>query len=524
MPEPRSAASPAMIRQHLIAAQRLAWGDPLEHAAMQAGMTTDALRQREAEPDFQVVREAEEALLALDSAAWERRMDGQMRQAAERALIDGRVSTVNLLLKARLNLTSVTGKRAPRDLDDDKDEREDDEDDDEDGLDDEAWLATVPVVESDPEREAERRRALLKIEPKAVRRIMARGSLRSVEQHLVCGDPVARPLLSAAAARLLQTRISELSRPSASSWPAAGGMAAGDGLAPIARRSSGRWPTGGSASSGSSCASGSLCRRWRSRPSSRKAAERGAARARGAGGRGVRGRGDSTTRPGSRPCRWSRPTPSARPSGGGCCWRSSTRVPAMRSSTRPCSGIEQYSVAADPVAYEEWFARQPKPPRSRAKCLTAEDAAAVEWVTRHNPPWIRGQYLGYYRPPVSAHLFLPGAKGDDEPGTVIEGAPAESAAPAPRATTESPVAALSARIVRLLDRTAVRLPEEVDLAEAICALKWPKWPDYQGPIDPFLLRRALSDIRLDDGTINWLGSHELARACKSAAVKQPQGP
>ena len=173
--------------------------------------------------------------MALNSAAWEQRMDGQKRQAAERALIDGRVSTVNLLLKARLNLTSVTGRPAPRSDEDDKDERDDDEDDDEDGLDDEAWLASLPVVESDPEREAERRRALMRVEPKMVRRVIGHAPLR---------------------------------------------------------------------------------------------------------------------------------------------------------------GIEQYLVADDPVAYEEWFARQPKPPRSPAKCLTAADAAAVEWVTRHNPPWIRGQYLG----------------------------------------------------------------------------------------------------------------------------------
>ena len=187
----------------------------------------------------------------------------------------------------------------------------------------------------------------------------------------------------------------------------------------------------------------------------------------------------------------------------------------------PLRGIEQYLVAADPVAYEEWFARQPKPPRSPAKSLTAADAAAVEWVTRHNPPWIRGQYLGYYRPPVPAHLFLPGAKGDDEPVQAIDASPVEP--PAAPAVTESPVAALRARITRLLDRSQPRLAEELDLAEAICALKWPKWPDYRGALDPFLLRRALSDIRLDDATINWLGSHELARACR-AAVKQPQGP
>jgi hypothetical protein len=137
------------------------------------------------------VRQAEEALLALGSAAWERRMDGQMRQAAERALIDGRVSTLNLLLKARLNLTSIIGRPAPRDLDDDKDEREDDEDDDEDGVDDATWLAGLPVVEADPEREAQRRRALMQVEYRQVRRVMGEATLRQIEQYLVAADPVA---------------------------------------------------------------------------------------------------------------------------------------------------------------------------------------------------------------------------------------------------------------------------------------------------------------------------------------------
>jgi hypothetical protein len=97
----------------------------------------------------------------------------------------------------------------------------------------------------------------------------------------------------------------------------------------------------------------------------------------------------------------------------------------------------------------------------------------------------------------------------------------------PSSPAESPVAAPRAHITRLLDRTAVRLPEEFDLAEAICALKWPKWPkwpDYRGGIDTFRLRRTLTDIRIDGATLHWLGSHELAQACKAAGVKQPQGP
>ena len=173
-------------------------------------------------------------------------------------------------------------------------------------------------------------------------------------------------------------------------------------------------------------------------------------------------------------------------------------------------GIEQYLVADDPVAYEEWFARQPKPPRSPAKSLTAADAAAVEWVTRHNPPWIRGQYLGYYRPPVPAHLFLPGATGDEPPPS----APPPVAAPTP------PLPDLPARVARLLDRSQPRLAEELDLAEAICAVKWPNWPDYRGAIDLGLLRLALKEFRIDAATLHWLDSHELARACREAGANE----
>src|SRR4051794_21386960 len=80
----------------------------------------------------------------------------------------------------------------------------------------------------------------------------------------------------------------------------------------------------------------------------------------------------------------------------------------------PLSGIEHYLVAGDPVAYEAWFARQPKPPKVAMDFMTEQDVAAVNWVTRHNPPWARGKYLGYYRPPVPAHLFEPGAAGAED--------------------------------------------------------------------------------------------------------------
>ena len=183
----------------------------------------------------------------------------------------------------------------------------------------------------------------------------------------------------------------------------------------------------------------------------------------------------------------------------------------------PLSGIEHYLVAGDPVAYEEWFARQPKPPRVEAAFMTEEDCALVDWVTRHNPPWARGKYLGYYRPPVPAHLFEPGAVAEepDPPRPACLPAPAVAEAVAPA----TPVADLRARIKRLLDRGQPRLVEELDLAEAICAVKWPNWPAYKGPIDLSLLRRALSGVAIDTKTLHWLGSTELAQACRG--VRQP---
>ena len=116
-------------------------------------------------------------------------------------------------------------------------------------------------------------------------------------------------------------------------------------------------------------------------------------------GRAAGGRGRPGARGGAAPrssCRWS-PRRSAAPS-----------------ATRRLSGIEHYLVAGDPVAYEAWFARQPKPPKVAMDFMTEEDVAAVNWVTRHNPPWARGKYLGYYRPPVPAHLFEPGAAGEED--------------------------------------------------------------------------------------------------------------
>ena len=47
-------------------------------------------------------------------------------------------------------------------------------------------------------------------------------------------------------------------------------------------------------------------------------------------------------------------------------------------------------------------------------------------------------------------------------------------------------------------------------------MRWPKWPGYTGPVDLFVLRRVLQRFTLDAATLHWLGSHELARACRAA--------
>jgi hypothetical protein len=174
--------------------------------------------------------------------------------------------------------------------------------------------------------------------------------------------------------------------------------------------------------------------------------------------------------------------------------------------------LEQFHAIGDPdpTVYEQWLARQPKP-EFKPVALSEEDRAAIRHVTRHNPPWIRGEYLGFYRKPVPRELFEQGHAAPPAPTDDVVAAAAALAAPA-----GSPLELLRARVTRLLDRAAPRLPDELDLAEAVCALKWPKWPGYAGPVDLDPLRQALRDVAIDTETLHWLGGHEIAEACKAA--------
>ena len=218
-----------------------------------------------------------------------------------------------------------------------------------DALDDQAWVATLPVVEADPEREARRRELLLQVEPAILRRAI--------------------------------------------------------GHAPL--------------------------RRHRELPAARHGRLRGVVRAPAEAA--ARGAGEPER---DRPRRWSTTSPG-------------TTRPGSRASTCPTGGR-----------------------RCRRSCSVARAPCRKRPSPRQPPP-------------------------------------------SPAATIATPLAELRARVARLLDRGAARRPDELDLAEAVCALTWPNWGPYRGPVDLELLRRALEGRKLDGRTLAWLDSHEFADACRA---------
>lgn len=145
-------------------------------------------------------------------------------------------------------------------------------------------------------------------------------------------------------------------------------------------------------------------------------------------------------------------------------------------------------------AFEAWAAGQPAAEPCQAD---PEDLALARWITRHNPPWAHGPQPGETVP-------RPACLGPSPP------VPAND--PRPDPASEEP--ALRARLARLLDRTAAKDRSDLDLAHAICALSWPKYPAYAGRLDLMLLRRILQTVPIDSATLHWLDSHELARAAE----------
>ena len=86
--------------------------------------------------------------------------------------------------------------------------------------------------------------------------------------------------------------------------------------------------------------------------------------------------------------------------------------------------------------------------------------------------------------------------------------------PAPRQPRPAPdpLAALRARLDRLLAGPGPKDPEEWDLIAAIRALKLPGAAPYRGPIDPGQLDRLLAEHRFDDAGLAWLAGLRPAHA------------
>ncbi|MEK0083896.1 hypothetical protein, partial [Benzoatithermus flavus] len=152
-------------RQRLVAARQLALGDDLESAAAEAGIELEALERLLEDVGFARLRVAQARLLHLSEEAWNERLQGMLRFGIESALADGKVSTVNLLLRERAALRAGGPPASPRAraamaetvaaLDDEKEPEEDEE---EDAAEDAAAAdaAVLPPVEADPAREAAR--------------------------------------------------------------------------------------------------------------------------------------------------------------------------------------------------------------------------------------------------------------------------------------------------------------------------------------------------------------------------------
>jgi hypothetical protein len=88
-------------RQRWIAAQRLAAGDSLRLAAVMANTNSAVLSLLlNEDPEFQGLIEDGRAIHAMPRDEWCARAEAFARDAAERAMVDGRVSTLNLCLKA----------------------------------------------------------------------------------------------------------------------------------------------------------------------------------------------------------------------------------------------------------------------------------------------------------------------------------------------------------------------------------------------------------------------------------------
>ncbi len=182
----------------------------------------------------------------------------------------------------------------------------------------------------------------------------------------------------------------------------------------------------------------------------------------------------------------------------------------------PLRGIEQYSVAGDPVAYEEWFARQPKPPREPGQ-LPDRGGRRCGRVGHPPQPALDQGPVSRLLPPARAGAPV-SARGEADRTTSSSQRPTRAASRRRRPTR--PGRATCRHGSPACSTAAARLAEELDLAEAICALKWPKWPDYRGAIDPFLLRgRCRTSASTTPPSTGWAATSWPAPAGRRARTR-----
>jgi hypothetical protein len=104
-------------------------------------------------------------------------------------------------------------------------------------------------------------------------------------------------------------------------------------------------------------------------------------------------------------------------------------------------------------------------------------------------------------------------------------APVPGPAPVPAPLAPPPPSALDllrARLDRLLETGEIpRHPDDVDLAEAVCSILWPKWPAYHGKLSLTEVRLALGGRELDERALARLGG---ADAGPPPPTKPPPKP
>ena len=225
---------------------------------------------------------------------------------------------------------------------------------------------------------------------------------------------------------------------------------------------------------------------------------------------------DSSPRPGSwtrragwAPCRWSRPDAAREANGGRCSAGGAHSRSAARSGHAPPERHRALPVAATPWPTRHGSRASPSP-------TCAGGLHDREPWPRRSPATTRPgsrRVPGLLPPAGAGDLFEPGAAG--------AAAPPPAARPAAGAGTTEPGPPPPRRWRtcapggRLLDRTrpASWRNSSSPRRSAPCAGRTGARPR------PLLLRRALAGAIVDTPTLHWLGSTELAQACKEGGQR-----